>query len=58
MKKGELRYVFKNDTICMKIELCNQNGLLVKKLEQHSNSKLLLKFALFKSTTHSTKYSK
>jgi hypothetical protein len=29
-----------------------------KKLEQRSNSKLLLKFALFNSTTHSTKYSK
>jgi hypothetical protein len=29
-----------------------------KKLEQRSNSKLLLKFALFNSTTHSTKYFK
>lgn len=32
--------------------------LSLKKLEQRSNSKLLLKFALLNSTTHSTKYFK
>ena len=30
MKKGELRYIYKNDTISMKIEHYGENGLLLK----------------------------